>query len=268
MVAPLFSLSFLFIAQANQPDLVHALQTGTLQEREGALKQILEIPPGERSEQLWLALAAQLEAERAFVHQDLDTFRATGKTALPPGESYSGYLDPLMDAVSQWHDTRALPALVASASSGSNIIEPIVQFGEAAVAPLIAAARQGHFSEQDSVLWALQILLEGQSDIAPGGVLSPLGRIPPAPLSPQSRQQIRDLARDLLKPRVVPLPTITWPAVSCLALATGDPDLRQQVQMLADLPSELSNTTGITDANQLVQVQNSIRAALGEPRVK
>ena len=36
---------------ANQTNLIRALQTGTFQERDGALEQILEIPPAERSEQ-------------------------------------------------------------------------------------------------------------------------------------------------------------------------------------------------------------------------
>jgi uncharacterized protein YfaS (alpha-2-macroglobulin family) len=88
--------------------------------------------------------------------------------------------------------------------------------------------------------------------------------IEPAQLSAQSKQQIRDLARDLLKPRALKMPEATLHLVSRLALATGDPDLRKRVQTLADLPSELSDTTGITDANKLLQVQNSIRAALAQ----
>ena len=87
-------------------------------------------------------------------------------------------------------------------------------------------------------------------------------RIALAQLSTESKQQIRDLARDLLKPRAV-LPGILQ-EVSSLALATGDPDLLQQVHMLVDSPSYLSNTTGITDPNKLLQVQNLIRAALAE----
>jgi hypothetical protein len=69
MAAVLFSLSFLIVAQTNQPDLVRALQSGTFQEREGALQQILEIPPGERSEPVWLALVGELQQERALQDQ-------------------------------------------------------------------------------------------------------------------------------------------------------------------------------------------------------
>jgi hypothetical protein len=87
-------------------------------------------------------------------------------------------------------------------------------------------------------------------------------RIAPAQLSTESKQQIRDLARDLLKPRTV-LPGILQ-EVSSLALATGDPDLRQQVHTVVDFPTKFSDTTGITDVNRLLQAQNLIRAALGE----
>ena len=89
-----------------------------------------------------------------------------------------------------------IPAIVGSSwISGFTI----VQFGEAAVAPLVSAARQGHFSEQSSVLYALQLLVEGRSDIVIAGNILP-ARIAPARLSTESKQQIRDLARDLLKP--------------------------------------------------------------------
>jgi len=251
---------------ANQPNLVRALQTGAFQERDGALEQVLEIPRAERSEQLWLALAAELEQEKAFSHQELETFLATGDSSLTGDCSlngnFSAYLHHLIMAVAQWHDTRALPALISAASTGNDALEPIVQFGEAAVAPLVSAARQGHFSEQSSVLYALQLLVEGRSDIVIAGNILP-ARIAPAQLSTESKRQIRDLARDLLKPKAVKHSNVLY-SVANLALATGDPDLRQQVQTLVDLPSQLSDTTGIKDANQLLQAHNLIRDALAE----
>ena len=152
-----------------------------------------------------------------------------------------------------------IPAIVGSSwISGFTI----VQFGEAAVAPLVSAARQGHFSEQSSVLYALQLLVEGRSDIVIAGNILP-ARIAPAQLSTESKRQIRDLARDLLKPKAVKHSNILY-SVANLALATGDLDLRQQVQALVDLPSQLSDTTGIKDANQLLQAHNLIRDALAE----
>jgi hypothetical protein len=270
MAVLLFSLSFLFITQRNQQNLIHALQTGTFQQRESALKQILQIPPAERTEQLWLALADKLASESRLEHQKVEDIDAAVRAGTAPvsdekaegGGGYSEYLHELAEAVGQWHDTRALPALVDAAGLvDSNVI---FQFGDQAVAPLIAGARQGHFSEQSIVLYELQTLLEGQDVITPAGVPRPGPRIAPAQLSAQSRQQIRDLARDLLKPRALKMPEVTLHQVSNLALATGGADLRQQVQALADLRSELSNTTGITDANKLVQVQNLIRAALAD----
>jgi len=281
MAALLFSLSFLFVTQANQADLIHALQTGTsLQQRKDALGQILQIPPAQRSEQLWLALADKLESESRLLHQKTEALA----TAVDPGtapvvsdereedEVGAEYLRELAEAVGQWHDTRALPALVDAASLVDRNV--FLQFGDAAVAPLVTGARQGHWYEQSTVLFNLQTLLEGRpaipTPVSPllGPVENPslFAAIEPAQLSAQSKQQIRDLARDLLKPKAFrsELVVVTLPQVSNIALATGDPDLRRQVQALADLPSELSNTTGITDANKLLQVQNSIRAALAQ----
>src|SRR5215468_8122557 len=174
---------------ANQPNLVRALHIGTFQERDGALEQIMDIPPAERSKQLWLALAAELEHEKAFSHQELETSLATGNSSLDG--NFSAYLRHLIMAVAQWHDTRALPALISAASNDA--LEPIVQFGEAAVAPLVSAARQGHFSEQSSVLYALQLLVEGRPDIVIAGHILP-ARIAPAQLSTESKQAIRGLA--------------------------------------------------------------------------
>ena len=88
-------------------------------------------------------------------------------------------------------------------------------------------------------------------------------RIAPAQLSTESKQQIRDLARDLLTPKAVKYSNILY-SVANLALATGDPDLRQQLQTLVDLPSQLSDTSGIKDANQLLQAHNLIRDDLAE----
>jgi hypothetical protein len=274
LAALLFSLSFLFVAQANQTHLIHALQAGTFQESRDALEQILNIPSTERTEQLWLALADRLESEQAREHQKLDAFLAGSK--IPDdgiaAEDNAQYLGDLVTALGQWHDPRALPALISAAGRAS---EEIIQFGDRAVAPLITAARQGHHTEQGDVVYALQLLLERRPEIvtpplplppAAGGGPSPFARIEPAQLSPQSGQQIRDLARDLLKPRALKLELVevTLLQVSNLALATGDADLLQKVHMLVDSPSHLSDTTGITDPNKLLDVQDGIRAVLAE----
>ena len=163
------TILILILAAANALQ-AQALQTGTLQEQTDALEQILKIPPAGRSEQLWLALAQKLEEEQAFEHQLQDTFLATRNPSYVSGEQYSQHvntLNTLVNAIAQWHDARALPALIGSASCGNKAIVPIVQFGEAAVGPLVSAARQGHFSELSGVpdnrarLLALQLLVVG-----------------------------------------------------------------------------------------------------------
>src|SRR5262245_15025389 len=148
MAALLFSLSFLFVTQANQADLIHALQGMSLQQRKDALEQILQIPPAQRSEQLWLALADKLESESRLLHQETEALAAAVDAGTAPvvsdereeDEVGAEYLRELAEAVGQWHDTRALPALVDGASLVDRTV--FLQFGDAAVAPLVTGARQ------------------------------------------------------------------------------------------------------------------------------
>ena len=168
------------------------------------------------------------------------------------GEGSSDYYQTLVAAVTQWQDPRALQPLISSAGRGMLVIRGIVPFGERAVAPLIQAARTGHRGEQMGVLLTLQILLEG-SRIEPYN-------IQPTPLSPAARQQIVQLARDLLRPR--PGVWRDLPTEADLALATGDEELRQQVELLAREPGLIAQFTLAGDANEIARLQNAIRVRL------
>jgi len=214
--------------QAQQPSLIQALQTGTLQQRQSALEQILKIPPAERTERLWLALADKLASESRLLRQETEALDAAVAAGTAPivadekaeDEVSAEYLRTLAEAVGQWHDTRALPALVDAA--GLVDVNVFLQFADQAVAERVTGTRQGHFSEQDiPLLFDLQILLEGLDVITPAGVPRPGPRIPPAPLSAQSKQQIRDLARNLLKPRALRTGIGRSHAASSLPLGAG-----------------------------------------------
>jgi hypothetical protein len=132
------------------------------------------------------------------------------------------------------------------------VVQGIVPFGERAVPPLIQAARTGHRGEQPAVVHTLQILLEGLP-------IEPYN-IQPSPLSTGARQQILQLARDLLRPRPGVLRDL--PTEADLALATGDVELRQQVELLAREPGLVAQFTGVGDANEIARLQRAIRVRL------
>jgi len=70
--------------QAQQPSLIQALQTGTLQQRQSALEQILKIPPAERTERLWLALADKLASESRLLRQETEALDAAVAAGTAP----------------------------------------------------------------------------------------------------------------------------------------------------------------------------------------
>jgi len=243
------------LAQAPlQQDLITSLQTGTPAAREAAVRQATQIPLEERETDLWMALVNELQrvSKESEARDDL---AAAGQPIAPSGRLGGGseeYLPNLIGAVGQWRDLRALPALISAAGGGMIITEPIVRFGDAAVPSLVEAARHGHRSHRAGSLLALQYMLEG-NQIAQHN-------IPPANLSPESRAAILQLARDLLRPKAA-----NWselPTVAGLALATADPQLRRQVELLAAEPGIVSEVTGLVDAQSIDLVQHGIAARL------
>jgi len=140
MAARLFSLSLLFVTQANQTNLIHALQTGTFPERLSALSQIAQIPPAERTEPLWLALAQALQDEQAENHRETDALLAqpqvpVGGDERDHGEARSEYLHQLILELAKWHDPRELPALTCDTSSASRRNAPVTPISEPNKAP-------------------------------------------------------------------------------------------------------------------------------------
>jgi hypothetical protein len=221
-------------------------QQGTRQD----IARILRIPPEQRSEALWVALAAELQRVASESHARIDAINA-GRRVPSLGEDHGDYYRSLVEAVGQWRDPRALRPLI-SAGGGMLATQAIVRFGEAAVPPLIEAARTGHSSQRGGVLLTLGILLEGFA-------VEPYD-IPPTPLSSAAREQILQLARGLLRPATTPWPDL--PMVAGLALATRDEALREQVELLAREPGAVAQFTGLGDGNEIARLQNSIRNTL------
>jgi hypothetical protein len=253
VAAALFALSAITAQaaaqQATPPDLARILGSGALNDRYQAARDVLQIPPEQRDEALWVALAGELQRVASESQARTDALVA-GRQVPSLGEEHSEYFAALIEAVSQWRDPRAIRPLI-SGGSGMLATRGIIRFGDAAVPLLIEAARTGHRSERGGVLLALQILLEG-FQVEP--------RIPPTPLSRASREQILQLARDLLRPK--PGAFRDLPTEAGLALATGDEELRQQVESLAREPGLVAQFTGVGDPNEIARLQNAIRARL------
>jgi len=248
-----FGFSAVPAAQSQaQQDLVGIFRAGSLSDRYRAAQDVLQIPPGQRSEALWLALANELQRVASESHESTDALIA-GRQLAPLGEEDSEYYAELITAVADWRDPRALQPLISSVGRGMLVVQGIIPFGEVAVPPLIDAARAGPRGEQAAALGTLGILLEGFSR-------PPAPYFPPARISPSARQQILQLARDLLRPR--PGVSRDLAVEAGLALATGDEELRQQVELLAREPGVVAQFTGLGDSTEIARIQNAIRFRL------
>ena len=248
-----FSALMSLPAAAQQPDqanLAARLRSSSPEERYQVVREVFEISPRDRNESLWVALADELQRLGTETHARDDA--ASAGREVPLLRYDPDYYYAVAKAVSQWRDPRALPALITSAGRGMVVLQGIVQFRETAVAPLIQAVRSGHTDERGGALIALRILLEG--------VLVEPYNIPPTPLSSAVREQIVQLARELLKSK-----TLEWgqiPTLADLALATGDEELRQQIQSLAISPVMIMQLSGLSDIAHILQLENAIQAQL------
>jgi hypothetical protein len=238
--------------QVSQQDLAAILRSGALDARHQAARDVLQIPVDQRDEALMVTMANELERVVAESHARIDALNA-GADVPSLGADHGDYYRDLVDAVSHWDDRRGLRPLLSVAGTGMLATRGILRFGEAAVPPLIDAARTAHSSETGGVLHALSILLEG-FPVAPYN-------IPPTALSPVARRQITQLARDLLA-QAGTSGSSDLPMIAGLALATGDDGLRGQVELLAREPGLVAQFTGLGDPVTIGLVQNGIRTRL------
>ena len=252
MFTQLAAIVIALSAQPAQQDLLRIFQTGTLDARHQAARDVLEIPVDQRGEALMLTVANELERVAAESHARTDALNA-GADVPSLGADHGDYYRDLVDAVSHWSDRRALRPLLSVAGTGMLATRGILRFGEAAVPLLIDAARSGHSSERGGTLHALAILLEGFP-------VEPYN-IPPTALSTPARRQITQLARDMLL-RAGDTGSPHLPMIAGLALATGDEGLRAQVELLAREPGLVAQFTGLGDPVKIGLVQNGIRARL------
>src|SRR5437773_5377239 len=108
-----------------QQDLVGVFRAGSLPDRYQAARDVLQIPPGQRSEVLWLALANELQRVASESHERTDALIA-GRQEPSLGEEHSEYYADLIRAVADWRDPRALRPLISSVGRGMLVIQGIV----------------------------------------------------------------------------------------------------------------------------------------------
>ncbi len=189
------------------------LEHGSVERRLEALAAILEIPPERRDPAMWDAL--RRESVRMLPYR-----RGQKRVSEADQETYSTYTMGLLKALGESRDPATIPYLLEFASSGTLANNGLARFGSLAISALLPAARapQDGSDGRSGAIGALAVMLEGM----PGMV---------APLTDADRKDISALAEELLGPRF-------WAgngvAIAHLALGTGRPDLRAQLEELAD----------------------------------
>ena len=104
--------------QTTQQDLARTLRDGALNDRHQAARDVLQIPPGQRGETLWVALANELQSVTSEYHERDDALAAGRQLPSPGpdhGEDHGDYHADLIKGVAQWSDPRALRPLISVA---------------------------------------------------------------------------------------------------------------------------------------------------------
>lgn len=127
--------------------------------------------------------------------------------------------------VGEFRDRRAMPSFTDALGLGPAIARGLAAFGDPAVSDLVEAARSG---ERQAIitdaLLALRFLAEGVGQI---------------PLTPSSREELIAVARKRLEPKQSSFAFLVR-AID-LAVALGDPELREIVEAMAADPAEVES---------------------------
>jgi hypothetical protein len=232
------------ISQARLADWIVSGSRGL---KEGALANILTIPPDKREQVLEDALVSELERLNQQRYNRVSLLRS-GKPHEPEdreGERNGEYRLDVTRAVEQSSNPKVIPALVGALGSGSAVSKALAKFGEAAVDRVARVAREGHPDDNavTDAIWALRYVLEGGK-----------------PMSSAARDTILIVALERLTGHQYFLHV--GPAAE-LAIATKDPTLRRRVEQLAADPTEIERM-GVTDPWQAKHVRDAAMAALAK----
>lgn len=193
------------------------MERGSVEQRLAALVEILDVPPDQRDPAVWSAI--QREATRVLAYR---------RRPRPPRESdeqrglNSTYSAGLVRALGESRDPIVIPLLIEYSGASKYAIDGVARFGDLAVPAMLRTAKgnKNDLNQKGGVASALAALLRGPVS----------GAI--APLSDTSHREITAFAEELLaadaqreSDEIVNLASV--------ALATGRPDLRVEVERLA-----------------------------------
>jgi hypothetical protein len=221
------------------------------------------LAPEEMGPELRAALISVLERENSLYHTmgraarmgDSDRARELEREGW--GEAHLF----LIEAVGALRDPAAIPALVGAMPTGWMTIHAVAAFGEEAAPELLRFAEKGEaywFSQVTNVLRTLILMIE-----------EPQG----PPLSRATLERTTRLAREQLTtgpdyPGLVIVSSLDRASIlqeaMSLALALGDPPLRELVTSLARDP-EAVRRLGIEDSSSVERIQRHAAEALARP---
>jgi hypothetical protein len=263
------SLPAVALAQVDQQALARAILGDDRRAAQEAFDEATRaLAPEEMGPELRAALIAALERQN-------QVYRATAEAAV--ARDASGFSPPKLDRLGRefWgegygflvetvislQDREAIPALAgALLSATSLVVQPLVELGEEA-APSVLLIAEGEAWRRSQVEGALAVLTRMIED--------PTG----PPLSEATRARVRRLVRAQLTTGVeYPGMVLDAPfqrasslrEASSLALALGDPPLRELVASLARDP-EAVRRLGVQDSALVAQVQRNAAEALARP---
>jgi hypothetical protein len=216
------------------------LETGSVEERLKALVDLLTISPPQREPAIFEAV--KREATRMLAY-----YRRHEQVSDDERELNSAYAAGLVRALGESKDPTIIPTLIAYAGFVSYASDALVTFGDVAVPAMILTVQgsEDDLSQREGVTVALGDILgaSGSSTIH---------------LSDVNRQRMIVLADELLKEKFTPNNIV---GITVLALATGRPDFREQLEELAK-SRESWNRRGVVDSFMIQLGQSIIQAEL------
>jgi hypothetical protein len=227
------------VVAADQPSAA-SLERGSVEQRLWVLVKILDIPRDQRSPAVWRAI--KREATRM-----LEVRRRPPRDTDDDQEITGAYSAGLVRALGESRDPGNIPILIAYAGATTYATDALVRFGDLAVpAMLRTATAKQDLDEKGGVAQAL------------ANMLGTAVKDPIAPLSEAGRQQIGSFADRLLDTKLSYYDLVN---VSYVAAATGRPDLREELERLAE-DREAWTRRGVTDAFEITLGQRIIQAQL------
>ena len=237
----LISLLLAVTTSVQAQTTIATLERGSLEQRLQALVRILRIAPAQRDPGMLPPI--EREAQRMLVYYR-ESYPAVDEGQR---ERYSAYAQGLVRALSESKNPDVIPILIGYAGFGSDAMDGLAQFGDAAV-PQVLRAAQGTRNDLGHVNGSVMVLALMLKTPASDGV----------PLSAESREEINAFASQLLDQRLTLGNAI---AVADLALATNRLDLRQELERLATDTQEWIQR-GLVDLGEIKSTQDTIRVLL------